>query len=598
MLFGKYINKYYKKYWYLFILVFLSDAFVDFIQLLIPVVIGRIISKIEAGTFILYAENGNILESDLFVSLIAISVIAVLIVLGRMGWRYSSSHIGAKIERDLRKEMYDHIQLMSVDYFNSKKVGGLLSYFTNDLQTIKTLFSEGLIWLTDLIVLGILAFTMMFIMSWRITLISAIPLLIFIFLGSFFFHKESEKYRLANDSFEELSDFTEETFQGLNVIKAFRKEDTKKGRFSVLVDDNQNKSINYLRYSSLIDAGINLFITFTYAIMIFLLSFAIIQSNQDFAPNIRDVGDLTTFSGFYSSLIWPMIAGGLLIDYMSRARGAYKRIATILSSKVDIVDKKGAVVASDIKGDIVFNNFTFAYSDSSKPVLENISFKIKAGQTIGIVGKTGSGKTTLVNSLPKMFNIDQGELFIDGIDITDWSKQSLKEHIGIVSQEAFLFSGPIKYAVAFSESDPHKCDLDKVKEACSFACVSKDIQEFPNGYDTILGEKGTTVSGGQRQRLSIARAIYKNPSILILDDSLSAVDADTEKKILANIKEYRKNKTTIIIASRISAIEDADLIVVLSEGKIVGLGDDSELKKSCSLYQKLVYLQSLEKEIL
>ena len=291
-----------------------------------------------------------------------------------------------------------------------------------------------------------------------------------------------------------------------------------------------------------------------------------------------------------------MIAGGMLIDLVSRGSGARRRIADILDAKQDIADETNPR-HEELKGKVEFRNLTFTYPDGEIPVLKDISFVAQPGMSVGVIGRTGSGKSTLVSLLPKLFNLPRGMLFIDDCDIMDWQKKDLRENTGYVLQEGFLFSGSVKDNIAFSEKDPGVVDYEKVRTSASFANVDKDIMEFVNQYDTIVGEKGATLSGGQRQRVSIARAIYKDPSMLILDDSLSAVDADTEKSILSNIKSREKKLTTFIIAHRISAIETCDLILVLDNGQLVGQGKHDELYQSCALYHDLCELQKLEKEV-
>ncbi len=604
MLFGKYLNKYYKKYWYLFLYIIVADTIVDLVQLLVPKIIGEVVNKLTPDkitnqiSFIMYSTSDiAFYETDFFKLVISILIITVIIVLGRMSWRYASAHIGAYIECDLRKEMFVHIQTLSITYFKNKKVGGLLSYFTNDLQTIKMVFSDGLIFLVDLLVLGCTAFIYMFLMSWQITLISAIPLLFFIVFGAVVGKFESQKFKISSDAFEDLSDYTEESLQGFQVIKAFIKEKEKSYHFRHLSLKAKDTSINYLRYSSLIDLGINTFITIFFGLMISMAAFSIINTGFFPTDNIKQSGDLITYAGYYDALIWPMFAGGMLIDYISRGRGAYKRISEIFDVQQDVKDKKDAILRDDLIGKVQFKDLSFKYPDGSINALNNISFTAFPGQTIGIIGRTGEGKSTLVNLMLKLYNVPEKTLFIDDIDINDWRKEDLRKHIGIVSQNAFLFSGPLKYSIAFSEDEPDRCDINKVKEAAKFACIDKDIEGFSDGYDTFVKEKGSSLSGGQRQRISIARAIYKNPSILILDDSLSAVDADTEKRILKNIKAFRNKLTTFIIAHRISAIEDADLILVMDKGEIIAQGKHAELLKNCQLYHDIVQLQELEKEV-
>lgn len=604
MIFGKYLNKYYKKYWYLFLYIIVADTIVDLVQLLVPRIIGEVVNKLTPDkvtnqiSFIMYpTADIAFYETDFFKLLISILIITIIIVLGRMSWRYASAHIGAYIERDLRKEMFEHVQTLSLTYFKNKKVGGLLSYFTNDLQTIKMVFSDGLIFLVDLLVLGTTAFIYMFLMSWQITLISAIPLLFFIVFGAIVGRSESRKFKISSDAFENLSDYTEESLQGFQVIKAFIKEKEKNYHFRQLSLKAKDTSIDYLRYSSFIDLGINTFITIFFGLMISMAAFSIINTGFFPTDNIKQSGDLITYAGYYDSLIWPMFAGGMLIDYISRGNGAYKRISEIFDVQEDVKDNPNAIHREKLIGKVQFKNLSFKYPDGSITALANIDFTVEPGQTIGIIGRTGEGKSTLVNLMLKLYNIADGSLFIDDIDINDWRKEDLRKHIGVVSQNAFLFSGPLKQSISFSEDEPEQCDMNRVKEAAKFACIDKDIEDFAKGYDTFVKEKGASLSGGQRQRISIARAIYKNPSILILDDSLSAVDADTEKRILKNIKSFRNKLTTFIIAHRVSAIEDADLILVIDHGAIIAQGKHSELLHSCELYKHIVRLQELEREV-
>ena len=408
---------------------------------------------------------------------------------------------------------------------------------------------------------------------------------------------ESKRYKISSDTFEELSDYTEENLQGFSVIKSFLKEKDRVTNFKKYSRNVENTSIQYLRYSSLIDFSINTYLTVTFGVLFFLCAYSVITfGDASIAGNIKDVGDCSKFAGYYDVLIWPMIAGGMLIDYSSRGSGARKRISTILSALPDIVDDNNEE-RNQLKGKVEFRNLSFRYPDSSEDSLSDISFTAEPGMTIGIIGKTGSGKSTLVSLLPKLYNLPRGKLFIDDVDINDWKKANLREHIGYVLQEAFLFSGTIEENIAFSEKNLGQIDHDKVSYAAKFADVENDILSFPDGYKTMVKEKGTSLSGGQRQRVSIARAIYKDPSILILDDSLSAVDADTEKNILAHFKSEKNKCTTFVIAHRISAIENSDLILVMNQGKIVGIGKHEDLLFDCPLYHDLVEMQKLEKEV-
>lgn len=604
MIFGKYINKYYKKYWYLFIAIILTCAFVDIIQLYVPKIIGCMISalNLDANSFLqndtsLKLETLNLpwYANSFSASLISIAVIAFLLFLGRALWRIFASRLAANIERDIRLEMFRHIQTLSMEFYHNQKVGGLLAYFTNDLTTIKTLYREGLIFLTDLFVLGILSFTYMCLLSPFLALCTGLPLLSYTIFGKIVGNKEKIKYQKASDSFESLSDYTEESLQGFSVIKAFRRERLQSLNFQNYSNDTMKTNVAYQAYSSWIDALIDIMIAVVYTLIFALGSYALINTNSIFAGNIKNIGDLTTYIGYNDSLIWPMIAGGILINEISTSKGAYGRIESIFETKNDVIEKDNLLPHNKIVGDIEFKNLSFKYDKDYPEALKNISFHIKPKMMVGIIGRTGSGKSTIPNLLLKLHNVPENMIYIDGEDINDWKKEDLRKHIALVNQESFLFSGTIIDAVSFTEES--NIDIDKVKRCCQFASIDEDIEEFELGYKTQVGEKGSQLSGGQRQRISIARAIYSSPDVLILDDSLSAVDAETEKNILASIKHSENRITTLVVTHRISSICDADLIIVLDKGKLIGLGKHEDLLKNCDFYKNLSVLQDLEKEV-
>lgn len=604
MIFGKYINKYYKKYWYLFVAVILVCAFVDILQLYVPKIFGSIITSLQTDKNS-YIQNINsdalnnlnlpFYSKNFTASLISIAVIAFSLFLGRALWRLFASRLAGNIERDMRLELFRHIQTLSLEFYHDQKVGGLLSYFTNDLQTIKMLFREGFIFLTDLLVLGIMSFTYMCMLSPLLAICTGLPLVLFTIFGKMIGKKESDRYTKASDDYERMSDYTEESLQGFSVIKAFRREKKQTEYFSTLANAAMKSNVAYQNYSSWIDAMINIIIAIVYTLLLAIGSYALINTNSIFTGNITDLGKFIEFVGYNDSLIWPMIAGGILINEISTARGAYNRIAKIFDKKCDIIEKSNLKPHDDVKGDIEFRHLNFKYENEANNALSDISFHVKPGMLVGIIGRTGSGKSTIPSLLLKLHNVNENQLFIDGDDINDWKKEDLRKHIALVNQESFLFSGTIIDSVSFTERG--KVDIEKVKKCCQFASVNEDIEGFEKGYESEVGEKGAQLSGGQRQRISIARAIYSEPDVLILDDSLSAVDAETEKNILKSIKEDEKKLTTFVITHRISAVKNSDLILVLDAGKLIGVGKHDELIDTCPFYKKLCMLQDLEKEV-
>ncbi len=616
MIFGKYINKYYKKYWYFFLLIIIIDAFIDVVQLTIPQITGGVISILSMvndgrATFTqddymnssvtgYYDEYNNYVNVPFFVrnfktTLISLAVITLIIVVGRIIWRILAGIVSGKIDRELRKDMFDHIQTLSLNYYANKKVGALLSFFTSDLQSIKILFQEGFILLTDLLVLGGLSFIYMVQYSWSLALICSIPLILFFVVGGLVLNGETKRSKIASDSFEELSDYTEESLQGYKVINAFRKEQQRYNSFSEYAKDTEVKNIKLARYTSAIDGGINAIIYFSY-ILLFVFGYrSFIVGDNTLLNNLNDPGDFVTFASYVDTLIWPMIAGAILINDISNAGAAYQRISQIFDTKEDVIDNPNSLNHDRVKGEIEFNHLSFTYPESEKEVLHDISFKVKPKKKIGIIGKTGSGKSTLVSLLCKLYQVNDNSIKIDGDDINLWKKADLRNHIHYVFQNSFVFSGKLKESIAFEKEGI--IDSKKLDSAASFADLTKDIEKFTDKYNTVVGEKGSTLSGGQRQRVSLARAIYSSPSVLILDDFLSAVDAETQQNIINNVKSLKQDLTTFIIAHQVSAIDTCDLILVMDDGRIIDSGKHDKLKKSCELYKNFIKMQELENEV-
>lgn len=614
MIFGKYINKYYRKYWYYFALIVLIDAVIDVVQLIIPKITGGIITILNVVStnpsdqydFMngviegYYDEYNNYVENLFFIrnfktTLISLAIITVIIVFGRVLWRILAGKVSGKIERDLRKTMFEHIQKLSLNYYSNKKVGGLLSYFTSDLISIKNLFQEGFILLTDLIVLGGLSFVFMVQYSLPLALICSIPLFLFFIVGGLALNEETKRSKRASDSFENLSDYTEESLQGYKVINAFRKEKQRYNDFSKLADDTKNMNVKLAKFTSAIDGSINAIIYLSY-VLVFIFGYRLfIIGETSLLRNLDDPGDFITFASYVDTLIWPMIAGALLINTISNAKASYVRISSIFDSKEDVIDSTNSINHDKVVGNIEFRNLSFAYPESENEVLHNISFKVKKGQKIGIIGKTGSGKTTLVNLLIKLYQVDDNKIFIDGDDINIWKKADLRSNIHYVFQNSFVFSGKLKESIAFDSEK--NIDEKRLIESSNFADLTKDVNLTNEKFDLFVGEKGSTLSGGQRQRVSLARAMYSNPSILVLDDFLSAVDAQTQQNIINNVKNINNDLTTFIIAHQISAIDFCDLILVLDDGKIIASGTHDQLKKSCELYQNFIQMQELENEV-
>lgn len=596
MLFGKHVNKFYGRYWYDFALGIFFLIMVDVVQLAVPELLGNIVKIFDKGapTFnqSIYDNffTASVTEHNSFAfTLLALLIIGVLMFIGRSGWRFAINGLGINIDYDLRSEMFSHAEELSVSYYKTKKTGTLMAVFNSDLEQVKSAFTDGTIFLIDFLVLGGLSLYRMFSISWQITLACAIPLILMTFSGGLVGKIIMKKYDAQLTSFEKLSDFTQEDYSGIAVVKAFVREKYQASKFHEQNTDYKKKNINYIRFSLALDSIIGLLINAVFVITIMVGSYQSLFGNSGL-----QVSDLVKFVGYLDALIWPMFAIASLINIISKSYASLHKVDEFLDAPIDLKDTNDESGLPAFNGDVLFKDFNFAYPDNNKSmVLQNVTLHVKPGDNIGIVGRTGSGKSTLVKVLLKIYNIEEGHLFFNNVDINKWPARDIRDNIGYVAQNAFLFSDQIRNNIAFGNSS---LELDDVIKAADFACVDNAINDFKEGYETVIGEKGTTLSGGQKQRIAMARAIVKDPMILILDDSVSAVDSDTEKKILKNIKELRKGKTTFIVSSRISSIEQMDNIICMDEGRIVGIGSHEELLKSCPLYADIVHLQELEKE--
>lgn len=597
MLFGKYVNKFYSKYWYHFFTGILFLIIVDLAQLYLPQLIGNVVSIFTSQDPLIVIQRNNFFSAapndpnGYAYLLLAILSIGTILLIGRAGWRIAINGLGINIDYDLRKGMFAHAEKLSVTYYKKQKTGTLMAIFNNDLESVKAAFTDGMIYIIDALVLGTISIAQLFQINWKLALIAVVPLGLMAVCGGLIGKAINTRYEAQLSSFERLSDFTQENYSGISVIKAFVREGYEMVQFAKHNQENRETNIRYLRYSIALNSVIDLLI-YSIVIIIMFVGGYFAVNNEKF-----DAGSLTKFFGYFDALIWPMIAIAQLINLTSQSYASLKKVSAFLDAPIDLQDaheeEDGSGTNHHLSGDVEFRSFNFHYPDSPLLVLKDIDVHIKAGENIGIVGRTGSGKSTLVKILLKIYNIEDGKLFFDGRDINKITAKDIRSNIGYVAQNAFLFSDLIRNNIAFADEKMTDADITK---AASFACIDDSIRSFKDGYKTMVGEKGTTLSGGQKQRIAMARAIVKNPAILILDDSVSAVDSDTEQKILANIKLLRKGKTTFIVSSRISAVETLDHIIVMDQGSIVGYGRHEDLLKTCSLYKETVELQELEKE--
>jgi ATP-binding cassette subfamily B protein len=459
-----------------------------------------------------------------------------------------------------------------------------MSYFTNDLDTIQECFGWGIMMFLDAVMLGAMSFVEMFKMDRMLTLFSMIPM-VFLLICSLIVGKYmGEKWEKRQAAFSDLSDFSQETFAGIAVIKAFVKETHELLEFKKLSKKNEDINVSYTKLSMLLHVSLTLFIESITCVILGYGGYIVWSGGFD-------AGRLVEFIGYFTTIIWPIMAISELIGMHAQGKASLKRISELLDAKPAVVDRADVAPATDIKGDVEFRNLSFVYPDGNEEVLSDVSFAIKAGENVGIIGRTGSGKTTVVDLILRTYNVPDGTLFIDGKDVNTIRIKDVRAAAAYVPQDNFLFSDTIENNIAFAADN---ADLNGVIEAAKMADVHDNIDEFPEKYQSVLGERGVTVSGGQKQRISIARALMKNAPILILDDSVSAVDVNTEKAILGNLKTLRKGKTTILIAHRISTVENMDKILYLEGGKVSAFGTHAELCATCESYRNLVELQKLD----
>jgi len=587
MVFGKHINRYYLRYCPVLLLGLLALIVIDYFQLIVPELYQMVINGMNNGTVevdgVVHAFNMDFLLDRICLPLI---FIILVMVVGRFLWRICFFGSGIRVETDLRNRMFDHCKDLSRQYYQVNKVGNLMSLFTNDLETVQDCFGSGILMFFDAAFLGILAVYKMFRMDPLLTLFSMIPMTFLLIAATVVGKHMMKKWDVRQAAFSDLSDFSQESFSGIAVIKAFVKETKELIAFNKLNRKNEDANIDYTRTSTLLRVCVTLFVESVICVILGYGGYLVWKGEFN-------AGQLVEFIGYFTAVVWPIMAVSELIEMSSRGKASLARISELLDAKCDVVDRPDVREIAPIRGDISFRGLTFRYPDGEFDALSDISFDIRAGENVGLVGKTGAGKTTLVDLILRTYNVPDGTLFIDGHDVNTIPIRQVRAASAYVPQDNFLFSDTITNNIAFGFDE---IDPNAVREAAELADVHSNISEFQDQYETVLGERGVTVSGGQKQRISIARALMKNAPILILDDSVSAVDTKTEKSILENLRRTRAGRTTILIAHRISTIEKMDKIVFIDDGRLVAVGTHAALYDTCPDYRRMVDLQKLEEE--
>ena len=587
LLFGKHVNRYYLRYGWALLLGVASLVLVDFFQLKMPELYRLTVNGLNEGAVVI---DGAVrpFSMDVLLNQICMPMIQVLVAMaiGRFLWRVCFFGTAVAVETDLRGRMFDRCKDLSRPFYEREKVGNLMSLFTNDLETVQDCFGGGILTLADAVLLGSLSLFKMARMSLSLTLFSMLPMILLFFMGWLVGKSMRQKWQIRQEAFSDLSDFSQESFSGIAVIKAFVREAKELLAFRELNRQNEDANVDYTKISTLFQISVTLFVE---SIICVILGYGGWLVHE----KVFDAGQLVEFIGYFTAVVWPVMAVSQLIEMQSRGRASLKRISDLLDTEPEVRDREGVTEenAPALTGEIEFRHLTFRYPGAEYDALSDVNLTIHAGESIGVIGRTGSGKTTLADLILRTYNVPDGCLFLDGHDVNDIPIRTVRKYAAYVPQDNFLFSDTIARNIAFaSDTD----DPAAVEEAARLSDVHDNIAEFPEKYETVLGERGVTVSGGQKQRISIARALMKEAPLLILDDSVSAVDTGTEKIILENLRRTRKGRTTILIAHRISTVEGMDRVVLLDEGRVVAAGPHRELIETCPEYRNMVELQKLQ----
>lgn len=583
----RFIFQYIKRHRLQYILGIITLFIVDIANVFIPKMTGNITDGLKAG---------NIDWAGITHYLLILFLLGLTLAVGRFLWRYFLFGASRSIEKELRNDMFAHLETMDVEFYNQNKTGDLMTRFTSDLNSIRMAIGMAVICVFDAVVMSAMVIVqMMHYVDVRLTLMAVIPML-FILFGELYYGKViMARFKARQEAVSDLTDFVQESFSGIRVIKAFVREKAQRYAFARENQKNLEKNLDIARMQSLVMPLLDVIIGLSSLITLLFGGYLAVNGQIS-------LGRFVAFNQYINMLVWPMLACGEAVNMFSMGGASLKRVKAVFDAEPEVKDPQNGgegiraaeevpVQEHEIAGHIRLEHLTFTHQDSNEPVLNDITLDVPAGTTLAIVSKTGGGKSTLVNLLLHLYNTKRGMIFIDNRDINDIPLKELRENIAYVPQDNFLFSDTLRSNISFGVEDE---DMEEIVAATKAACIHDSIAEFPDGYETIVGERGVTLSGGQKQRSSIARALMKDAPILILDDALSAVDTDTEEQILENLKVNRRGKTTILIAHRVSTIQNADRIMVLEDGKAKEIGNHEELMRQDGIYHGMVEQQQLE----
>lgn len=581
----KHLNKYFFKYKTKLLLGIVITIVARVFSLILPPMVNKSVRAVEVFLSSNSASDEQIKATLLNYILIIIGA-ALLSGFFTFLMRQTIINVSRLVEADLKDEIFNHYQKLHLSFYKNNRTGDLMNRISEDVSQVRMYVGPALMYGIQTITLFACLIPLMFIKEPTLATYTLIPLPILsvlIYKISQVIHKRST---IVQEFLSKLSTFTQESFSGISVIKAYGIEQNVNEELSLLADEGRAKSINLAKVQAWFFPLMVMLIGISNLFVIF------IGGKRYIEGDIESVGLILEFIIYVNMLTWPVAIVGWLSSIIQRAEASQKRINEFLSVVPDIKDKEDAI-DTPIEGSIVFDNVSFTYPDTGIKALDQVSFKISKGETLTILGKTGAGKSSIIDLISRMYDIDSGLITIDGISIKELKLESLRKSLGVVPQDAFLFSNSIEFNIAFGNNNATK---EQIVDAAKKAVVHNNIIEFNKGYDTVLGERGITLSGGQKQRVSIARALLKNPNIYLFDDCLSAVDTETEELILKNIKQTSKDKTTIIVSHRVSSALSADKIIVLSDGKIEQQGTHNELVAIDGYYKSLYEAQSTTKE--
>ena len=568
-----------KKYLPAYLLGLITLLMVDYVDLFVPKLIGEATDGLTAHVL---DGHGILLIAGKIV------LCGAAVMFGRFWWRRFIFGSARKIERALRDQMFEHLETLSLRYFNTHKTGDLMSYFTNDLEAVRLAIGPAVVTSFDATVLTILVlYRMMTYVSVKLTLLAMIPMAAIAVFGYFFGETFERRYAKMQKSFAELSDYVQESVSGERVVKAFVQEKKQYAAFRAVNENKRRATMSVVRLDAAFEPMLHFLVGLTYVVAILVGGYFTIVGDMT-------LGRFVAFNVYIGSMVWPMLAMGESVTIISQGIAGLDRIHEVLDETPDISDPEQPDDVDSLSGQISIRDMSFAYRDDLPEALHDIDVDIAPGETLAVMGRTGSGKSTLVNLLCRLYDVDSGSITFDGHDIRNIPLHVLRESIAYVPQDNFMFSDTLAGNISFGKADATEAEIISVSEAAE---LHGDVLDFPEKYETVVGERGVTLSGGQKQRSSIARALIKDAPILILDDSLSAVDTDTEESILEHLKELRGGKTTIIIAHRVSTVQNADNVLVLDEGRMAQYGTYEELSRVPGIFRDMAERQRLEQQL-